>query len=82
MMTGPEHYQAAERLLAGTPKTAEEYAKGIEGDNPWPPSAIDLAAASVHATLALAAATALASAGNMPIPDRDAWEAAVTAGKD
>ena len=43
-MRGPEHYRAAERLLARTSR----------GDS-------DVAAAQVHATLALAAATALSA---------------------
>jgi len=53
-MTGPEHYQAAERLLRD----------GATDD------------AQVHATLALAAATALRTAGaehTMPGADNRAW---------
>jgi hypothetical protein len=49
-MTGPEHYREAERLLA-----AGEYDES--GDEAL--HARDVAAAQVHATLALAAATAL-----------------------
>jgi hypothetical protein len=60
-VTGPEHYREAERLLAGRPKSAEDRAAGIDGDDPWPPNHMDLKAAHVHATLALAAATALGS---------------------
>lgn len=45
-MTGPEHYQEAERLLAG----AAGYFDQIEPNR--------IALAQVHATLALAAATA------------------------
>lgn len=74
MATGPEHYREAEKLLAGTPKTAEDRADGIEGDNPWPPSAMDLAAAQVHAVLALAAATGLNDAdGGMSVRDYNEW---------
>lgn len=58
-MTGPEHYQAAEELLDVAAKTAngdalERYA---------------VAAAQVHATLALAAATAMDGAD----PQGVAW---------
>lgn len=59
-MTGPEHYREAERLL----RTADEW---MDADFGWkahlsPDERIarrtaDLAAAHVHATLALAAAT-------------------------
>jgi len=47
-MTGPEHYQEAERFL----KLAGELIRGEEGE------AETLAEAQVHATLALAAVTA------------------------
>lgn len=47
-MNGPEHYAAAERLLDSADAAAGE-----------PGAASNLAAAQVHATLALAAATAL-----------------------
>ena len=58
-MTGPEHYQAAERLLAGTPVTAAEREAGIDRTENWPPNRMELLEAQAHATLALAAATAL-----------------------
>jgi hypothetical protein len=48
-MTGPEHYRAAENALG----LAHNDLKGLEGE------AAMLAVAQVHATLALAAATAL-----------------------
>jgi len=52
-MTGPEHYMQAEQLLAGRDFT-------IEGETFHnAPSYRDVAAAQVHATLALAAATAM-----------------------
>lgn len=57
-MTGPEHYTEAERLLAGHTLTEDERARGIEGNANWLPSLMDLHTAQVHATLALAAATA------------------------
>lgn len=47
-MTGPEHYREAERLI--------ERAHGIEPE--LPVSGTTIALAQVHATLALAAATA------------------------
>lgn len=58
MTTGPDHYRQAEQLLAGRPIAPEEREQGIEGDANWPPSRMDLLAAQVHATLALAAAAA------------------------
>jgi hypothetical protein len=48
-MNGPWHYQEAERLMLGA------------GDSDDSPPSARLAAAQTHATLALAAATALAS---------------------
>jgi hypothetical protein len=56
-MTGPEHYLEAQRLL--------NVVAGGAAD--WEPMA---AAAQVHATLALAAATAL------PAGDYEAWRSA------
>jgi hypothetical protein len=47
-MTGPEHYAEAERLLALAPSMLE---------SPWREQ-VTITAAQVHATLALAAATA------------------------
>jgi hypothetical protein len=61
-MTGPEHYAEAERLLA----LADRHARGVTYDQEW---ALTLTAAQVHATLALAAATAVGTAG----PDGHAW---------
>lgn len=49
-MTGPEHYKEAERLLATVEATAEDTVGSV---------AATVAQAQVHATLALAAATAL-----------------------
>ena len=63
-MTGPEHYQEAERLLQDVLKRGPKWAAmGKEAAH---------AAAQVHATLALAAATAL---GTSPAEGR-AWAAA------
>jgi hypothetical protein len=64
-MNRPEHYRAAEYLLSrstDTPDTDE--------------AAFLVASAAVHATLALAAATAIpaATAGEMAGDDCDAWE--------
>lgn len=59
-MTGPEHYQETERLLAGTPVSAEDIEDRIGPRSGfWPPTSMELAAAQVHATLALAAASAM-----------------------
>jgi hypothetical protein len=53
-MTGPEHYREAERLLIKSYKVINRYGEAVtpyfESDT--------IAAAQVHATLALAAATA------------------------
>ncbi|MFD9630142.1 hypothetical protein [Streptomyces violascens] len=72
-MTGPEHYREAERLLT------EAAAEGAEGTYFVRPES--LAAAQVHATLALAAATALIDSGGgtgMPIDDYHAWAKAAS----
>ena len=61
-MTGPEHYAEAERLLA----VADRHTSGVTYGQEW---ALTVTAAHVHATLALAAATAIGTAG----PDRTAW---------
>jgi hypothetical protein len=67
-MTGPEHYAEAERLLA----LADRHSTGATYRQEW---GLTLSAAHVHATLALAAATAVGTAG----PDGHAWaEAAAT----
>ena len=61
-MTGPEHYAEAERLLA----LADRHTRGVTYNQEW---ALTLTAAQVHATLALAAVTAVGTAG----PDGHAW---------
>jgi hypothetical protein len=76
-MTGPEHWREAERLL-------DEFGQEVEA--PGDAAALIVAVmhgamvrAQVHATLALAAATALGregSDGTMPSRDRAQWFAA------
>lgn len=74
-MDGPTHYREAERLA----DRANYYTYGDGGD---PTIGAALAAeAQVHATLALAAATALndhgdgsINGGGMPVADWDAWK--------
>jgi|GraSoiStandDraft_4_1057263.scaffolds.fasta_scaffold861659_2 hypothetical protein len=56
-MTGPEHYREAERLLA------EEVFIDRSGAQVHRTYAETVAAAQVHATLAVAAATALGTSG-------------------
>ncbi len=72
-MTGPEHYQEAERLLA---TAYEDNLTTYEGENPA--AARQIAEAQVHAALALAAASALGNthSGAMPAADYEAWRAA------
>ena len=63
-MTGPEHYREAERLLCW-PK---------DGSLPHQDIAMIHAEAQVHATLALAAATALCDpSSGQPAEDWKAW---------
>jgi hypothetical protein len=69
-MTGPENYREAERLVDSAYRTSDQYGDGAEAARQ------DLMAAQVHATLALAAATALGregSDGTQPVKDRAAW---------
>ena len=67
-MTGPEHYLEAEKALAGT----THLERGAAADMSL------LAEAQVHATLALAAATALRGAEGLPTEDRHAWSDAAS----
>ncbi|MFE0808160.1 hypothetical protein ACFW34_11840 [Streptomyces sp. NPDC058848] len=70
-MTGPEHYREAERLLA---VAASSDQTTYEGANPEADRTI--AEAQVHATLALAAATAMSGTQNgMARVDFNAWGA-------
>jgi len=73
-MTGPEHYEEAQRLLMGADNfdSTELTAQPIIAEM--------LARAQVHATLALAAATAVSQNGDMPIPDCDDWLAVASGG--
>jgi hypothetical protein len=61
-MTGPEHYAEAERLLT----LADRHTTGVTYAREW---TLTLTAAQVHATLALAAATSVGTAG----PDLHVW---------
>ena len=65
-MTGPEHYRKAEELTA----KAHDYLGQGEGQDS---AAVWAAVAQVHATLALAAATAL---GTATVAEPQAWHAA------
>ncbi|QQM45215.1 hypothetical protein [Streptomyces liliifuscus] len=71
-MNGPEHYREGERLLAGQPKTAEDRERGIEGDDPWPPSRMELLEAQTHFLAALVALHAREKA-----PNSIAWQEAI-----
>ena len=65
-MTGPEHYREAERLAA------ESY-----HEDRWESADKLLARAQIHATLALAAATAMngvTCGEGLPVWDADAWQ--------
>ena len=75
-MTGPEHYAMAERLLAdidcdGPRLWSDERDRATRGYGAETVAAV----AQVHATLALAAATALGAWNEtgMPQPDRKDW---------
>ncbi|MER7126688.1 hypothetical protein [Micrococcus luteus] len=73
-MTGADHYREAEQLL----EVAGKVVRLSDGSSPE--VALLLAEAQVHATLALAAATALNDAeGGLSRPDWEAWKA--TAGE-
>ncbi|HEY6279510.1 MAG TPA: hypothetical protein VIX86_24635 [Streptosporangiaceae bacterium] len=68
-MTGPGHYLAAERMLSSA---RSPQGRGEE-------EMATLAAAQIHATLALAAATAMNdSSGGMGAYDYDAWREIVS----
>lgn len=62
-MTGPEHYREAERLLKSASDNFLRTGK--------PGSALE--AAQVHATLALAAATAIPTARTQLVAEMKAW---------
>ena len=75
MASGPDHYKAAESLLYGD----EEF----DGYSEPRRRADELAAAQVHATLALAAATALrpTMAGEV-YRDKESWHAVTRVAAD
>jgi hypothetical protein len=76
-VTGPEHYREAERFAAeaDTYPDADLGWKGnLDGEERIRYRMADLAAAQVHATLALAAATALTGdPDGLPAADWVAW---------
>lgn len=69
-MTGPEHYCEAEKLLR---LANQGHNQGNANEDRM------VAQAQVHATLALAAATALNDSGEMPLEDLHAWKDAASA---
>lgn len=69
-MTGPEHYREAERLLADARHDGPDGVAYLRPEN--------IAAAQVHATLALAAATAMNDAQEgLPVSEWNDWRATV-----
>ena len=70
-MTGPEHYREAEQLI----KQANKIMDGFPGEQ----YAQTVATAQVHATLALAAATAM-GLPDLPSGDWDDWRFVASAG--
>lgn len=69
LKTGPEHYQAAQKLI------------DIAANSPAGTTGLEkvLAAAQVHATLALAAAQALSGTSRMSADDSEEWESVASA---
>jgi hypothetical protein len=76
-VNGPQHYREAERLIA----QAQHYTYGDGSGEAWGREygASLLAEANAHATLALAAATALAQTSEMSAPDANEWTMATSA---
>lgn len=72
MKTGPQHFREAARLA----DQAQHYTYG-DGADPVTGAAL-AAEAQVHATLALAAATAMACADVMPTSDAAEWTLTVS----
>lgn len=74
MASGTEHYREAERLLTHTERSvSDQYGEGAECARQ------QIAMAQAHATLALAAATALADAGHVGEGNTtDAWREAAS----
>ncbi|MGX1632705.1 hypothetical protein ACWGUL_01405 [Streptomyces albidoflavus] len=75
-MTGPEHYKAAEEALTSLRVARASVNTTVNLER----AAVVLAEAQVHATLALAAATALSepsrTAPRATVPEWDAWHEA------
>jgi hypothetical protein len=69
-VTGPEHYQEAERLLQ--PRTVASMSSRESYQSS--PTTDMILQAEVHATLALAAAFAMGADGSMADVDFDAWD--------
>lgn len=87
-MNGPEHYREAERLIAHARACTEgvapedcdthgEFQELMEAARQ--DAQMDIAAAQVHATLALAAATALPQTSEMSTTDANEWTIATSA---
>lgn len=83
-MTGPEHYKAAERALVAADELTAQVLQHAQANGI---TAVDMAAMAtaganfiavgqVHATLAFAAATALAHDRMMPDRDGEQWRQA------
>ncbi|GGJ87293.1 hypothetical protein GCM10011583_18550 [Streptomyces camponoticapitis] len=75
-MSGPEHYVRAERLVEDLRRAKASISQAVSPET----AMIALAEAQVHATLALAAATALPepsrAATRATVPEWDAWHTA------
>lgn len=76
-MTGPEHYKRAEGLLDQLRRAHASMTSTVTAER----AAAVMAEAQVHATLALAAATALndrdPNEGGMPLDDFNEWRETV-----
>lgn len=80
-MTGPEHYREAERLI-GRLDRISEWVQELTAEQAAASIANVTSRAQVHATLALAAATALETAGVYISADTSAsWSTAIGAGE-
>lgn len=71
-MTGPEHYREAERHLSAASFTNKPGGSAVDPAA----AAHHLAMAQVHATLALAAATAIPATRTQLLAEMKAWSAA------
>lgn len=89
-MTGPDHYREGERLAHQAEKLFGEYVAEHDAEGPTPDAELIRRQAehcremgALHATLALAAATALNDAEDgTPIRDYRAWVEAASAAQD